>query len=251
MRLKFHKEIEFFLKKIFFSQSFLLKRRLDRAIRNNEENEIKLVKKFVNKDSDCIDIGVYRGVYTYEMSKYANVVHSFEANPIIFEKLKKNLIKIKKNINFYNFALSNKNEKVELKIPIRNSNSSKDNYEEYYKLGTATIHEDNAIQNYEKFFIDAKKLDDCDFKNKISLIKIDVEGHEIPVIEGGMKTILNNKPALIVEIDEKHSKQKVSFTINYINSIGYKSHYFLNDTLKTTDELDDFSKYSNYIFLPT
>jgi len=40
MRIKFHKEIEFFLKKIFFSQSFLLKRRLDRAIKNNEENEI-------------------------------------------------------------------------------------------------------------------------------------------------------------------------------------------------------------------
>ena len=120
MRLKFHKEIEFFLKKIFFSQSFLLKRRLDRAIKNNEENELKLVKRFVNKDSECIDIGVYRGVYTYEMSKYAKVVHSFEANPIIFENLKNNLIKIKKNINFYNFALSNKNEKVELKIPIRN-----------------------------------------------------------------------------------------------------------------------------------
>ena len=58
MRLKFHKEIEFFLKKIFFSQSFLLKRRLDRAIKNNEENELKLVKRFVNKDSECIDIGV-------------------------------------------------------------------------------------------------------------------------------------------------------------------------------------------------
>ena len=138
-----------------------------------------------------------------------------------------------------------------MKIPIRNSNSSKDNYEEYYKLGTATIHEENTIQNYEKFFIDKKKLDDCDFENKISLIKIDVEGHEIPVIEGGMTTILNNKPALIVEIDEKHSNKKVSFTINYINSIGYKSHYFLDDTLKATDELDDFNKYSNYIFLPT
>lgn len=250
MRVKFNKEIEFFLKKIFFSQSFLLKRRLERAIRNNEENEIKLVKKFVSKDSECIDIGVYRGVYTYEMSKYAKVVHSFEANPIIFENLKKNLMKLKKNINFYNFALSNKNEKVELKIPIRNSNSSKNNYKEYYKLGRATIHEDNVMQNYEKFIIDRKKLDDCNFKNKISLIKIDVEGHEIPVIEGGMKTILDNKPTLIVEIEERHSNQKVSFAINFINSIGYKSFYFLDDKLKTTDELDDLNKCRNYIFLP-
>ena len=65
MRIKFHKEIEFFLKKIFFSQSFLLKRRLDRAIKNNEENEIELVKKFSDKNYDSIDIGVYRGCLLY------------------------------------------------------------------------------------------------------------------------------------------------------------------------------------------
>ena len=120
MRIKFHKEIEFFLKKIFFTKSFLLKRRLERSIKNDEENEIKLVKKFCAKDSDSIDIGVYRGVYTYEMAKYSKTVHSFEANPIIFSDLKKNLNKLKNNLIFYNFALSNKNEKVELKIPKRN-----------------------------------------------------------------------------------------------------------------------------------
>ncbi len=250
MRLKFHKEIEFFLKKIFFSQSFLFKRRLERAIKNNEENEIELVKKFSDKNYDSIDIGVYRGVYTYEMSKYSKIVHSFEANPILFNNLKKNFSKLRNNIIIYNYALSSQNEKVELKIPLRNPNSNKNNYEEYYKLGTATIHKDNKIMNYEKVIVDSKKLDDCEFKNKISLIKIDVEGHEIPVIKGGIKTISRNKPALIVEIDENHSKQKVSSTISFINSLGYKSNYYQDGLIKSTDELDDFKKYSNFIFLP-
>lgn len=250
MRIKFHKEIEFFFKKIFFSQSFLLKKRLERAIRNNEEDEIELVKKFCNRDEDSIDIGVYRGVYSYEMSKYSKNVHSFEANPIIFKNLKKNLSDLKKNIIFYNFALSDKNEKVNLKIPLRNSDINKDNYEEYYKLGTATIHADNEIKNFEQISINSKKLDDCELKNKISLIKIDVEGHEIPVIKGGIKTILKNKPVIIVEIDQKHSKQKVSYTIDFINSIGYSSHYYTNNAIKITDELDDLNKYSNFIFLP-
>ena len=119
MRLKFHKEIEFFLKKVFFSQSFLLKRRLDRAIKNNEENEIELVKKFSDKNYDSIDIGVYRGVYTYEMSKYSKIVHSFEANPILFDNLKKNFSKLRNNIILYNYALSDQNEKVEY-LYIRN-----------------------------------------------------------------------------------------------------------------------------------
>ena len=37
MRLKFNKEIEFFIKKFFFSESFLLKRRLERSIKKKDE----------------------------------------------------------------------------------------------------------------------------------------------------------------------------------------------------------------------
>ena len=48
MRIKFNKEIEFYLKKIFFSQKYLLKRRLERSIKNNEENELKACKRFYN-----------------------------------------------------------------------------------------------------------------------------------------------------------------------------------------------------------
>ena len=89
MRIKFNKEIEFYLKKIFFSQKYLLKRRLERSIINNEENELKLVKNFITPGTDSIDIGVYRGVYSFQMSKFSKNVHAFEPNPIIYEDLQK------------------------------------------------------------------------------------------------------------------------------------------------------------------
>ena len=89
-----------FFKKNFFYSIFFTQKTIRKINKNNEENEIKLVKKFCDKNSDSIDIGVYRGVYTYEMSKYSKIVHSFEANPIIFSDLKKNLNKLKNNIIF-------------------------------------------------------------------------------------------------------------------------------------------------------
>jgi len=98
MRIKFNKEIEFYLKKIFFSQKYLLKKRLERSIKNNDENELKLVKNFITPGTDSIDIGVYRGVYSFQMSKFSKTVHAFEPNPIIYEDLQKNLLKITKNI---------------------------------------------------------------------------------------------------------------------------------------------------------
>ncbi len=250
MRLKFNKQIEFFIKKYFFPESFLFKRRLERSIKNKDENEIELLERFIEPGTDSIDVGVYRGVYSYEMSKYSKNVHSFEPNPIIFEYINKNLKKIINNIFLYNYALSNKNQVIDLKVPIRNDKYNRENFEEFYELGRATIHQENTFKRYEKFQITSKKIDEFNFKNNISFIKIDVEGHELEVIKGGEKIISKNKPILLVEIEERHSQSKVSDTINYINKLGYISHYYDNKILKKTSELNNLSLFNNYIFLP-
>ena len=250
MRLKFNKEIEFFFKKFFFPEGFLLKRRLQRSIKRNDEQEINLVKKFIKSGTDSIDVGVYRGVYSYEMSKYSEKVHSFEPNPIIFKYIDKNLKKFIKNIHLYNFALSNQNKTINLKIPIRNSNSNKEIFEEYYEMGKATIHNENNFENYENFEIQTKKIDELSFDNKISFIKIDVEGHELEVIEGAKNTIKRDKPVLLVEIEKQYTKKEVAESINFINSLGYKSYFFNKKDLKSTTELNNLDLFNNFIFFP-
>jgi FkbM family methyltransferase len=238
MRFKFNKKIEFFLKRNFLPQSYLFKKRIERSIKNNYEAELKLVKNFITPETDSIDIGVYRGVYSYEMAKYSKFVHAFEPNPIIFKDIEINLKKIIKNIKFYNFALSNKEGLVSLKVPIRNKNYNKKNYEEYFQMGRASIHTDNIMNEIETF------------ENKISFIKIDVEGHEFEVIKGAENTIKKNKPVLLVEIVEKHTQTKVSDTLDYINSLGYGSFYFKDNILKSTNSLNNFNLINNFIFRP-
>tara|TARA_B100000945_G_scaffold94562_1_gene73889 strand:+ start:704 stop:1456 length:753 start_codon:yes stop_codon:yes gene_type:complete len=249
MRFKFNKKIEFFLKKNFLPQSYLFEKRIKRSIKNNDEKELQLLKKIIIPETDTIDIGVYRGVYSYEMAKYSKMVHAFEPNPIIFKDIELNLSKIIKNINLYNFALSDKENKVLLKVPIRNKNYDKSNYEEYFQMGRATIHEQNVMGDIETFEIKSKKLDNFTFSNRISFIKIDVEGHEMSVIKGAENTIKQYKPTLLVEIEEKHSKQKVLESINYINSLGYESFFYDNE-LKNTNNLNNLNMYNNFIFKP-
>jgi|TARA_Y100000992_G_scaffold118685_1_gene77791 FkbM family methyltransferase len=249
MRFKFNKKIEFFLKKNFLPQSYLFEKRIKRSIKNNDEKELQLLKKIIIPETDTIDIGVYRGVYSYEMAKYSKMVHAFEPNPIIFKDIELNLSKIIKNINLYNFALSDKENKVLLKVPIRNKNYDKSNYEEYFQMGRATIHEQNVMGDIETFEIKSKKLDNFTFSNRISFIKIDVEGHEMSVIKGAENTIKQYKPTLLVEIEEKHSKQKVLDSINYINSLGYESFFYDNE-LKSTNNLNNLNMYNNFIFKP-
>ena len=250
MRVKYHKVIEFFLKRFFFSDKYLLKRRLERAIKNNYEPEIKLIKEFVVSGTDSLDIGIYRGIYSYEISKYAKTVHAFEFNPLIVSFLNRNIYKIIKNIKLYNFGLSNKNGKRTLRIPIRNKLAKEENYEEFFEMGRATIHNKNEFNEFRTFEVNVKKLDNLQFENPISFIKIDVEGHEIEVIEGAIKTINKNKPILLVEIEKRHSKKKVSDSIKFINDLGYKSYYFNEKELINTTTLTNFDTYNNYIFKP-
>jgi len=244
------KDLEFFLKKIFFSQSYLLRKRLIRAINKNYEKELSLIDRFANKSKDALDIGVYRGVYSFKLSKSFKKVHAFEPNPLLFPYLNKNLKKIINNIDLYNLALSDKQGDTELKLPKRAKSIFKDNIEELYQLGAASIHPQKDFKEFKKVQVNKNKLDNIPIKNDIGFIKIDVEGHELEVINGAIETIKRNKPILLIEIERRHSKRSVEDTINHINNLGYKSFFVKNENLISTENLSDKNLENNFFFLP-
>ena len=119
---------------------------------------MKIIEKFADKTNDALDIGVYRGVYSYKLSQYFKMVHAFEPNPTI-SLFRKNLTKIIKNIKLYNMALSDENGETVLKLPLRTQSFFRDNIEELFQLGAATIHPHNKIEEFKSIKVN-KKLDD-------------------------------------------------------------------------------------------
>ena len=243
------KDIEFFLKNIFFSEKFLLEKRLKRAIKNNYEKELSIISNFTDKNKEAVDVGVYRGVYTYKLSKEFKHVHAFEPNPLIYPFLEKNLTKIVKNMTLKNLALSDSNGDVNLRIPSRSKSIFKTNYEEIYKLGCATIHEGNKIDNKNNFKVKKIKLDDLLEDKNISFIKIDVEGHEREVITGSKKIIKKNKPVLLVEIEERHNNFPILDTIEFIKNFGYNSYFVADGNVKDVKKLKDINSENNFLFI--
>ena len=244
------KDVEFLLKKLFLSESYLLKKRLKRAISKGYEKELNIIEKFADKSKDALDIGVYRGVYSYKLSQNFKYIHSFEPNPLLFPYLNKNLKKIIRNIKLYNCALSDNNGETELKLPIRSKSLFKENIEELFQLGAATMHPDNIIREYKKVPIKTRKLDDISINNKIGFIKIDVEGHEKNVLMGGRYLIKKNKPVMLIEIEERHTKIPVIETINFIKNLNYDCYYFLKENLISIDKINKDNTENNFIFLP-
>ena len=86
---------------------------------------------------------------------------------------------------------------------------------------------------------------------KIGFIKIDVEGHEKNVIIGASKIIMRNKPVLLVEIEEKHTQDKVINIINFIKTYGYKSYFLNKKKLIEIKKNTNLGLKNNFIFLPS
>ena len=232
MRIFNSKKIEFFFKNLFLSEQFLLKKRAERFYHNRTEREICYLSNIVDQSKASIDIGVYRGVYSYYLCQNSNFVYAFEANPLLIDKLNKGFLKYK-NIRNENLAVSSSQGNTNLKIPYRNESINYSDYEELYQLGTATVHQENNLSNTKFHSFEVKKinLDAYKFDHKIGFIKIDVEGHELDIINGAKKLIIENKPNLLVEIEERHTGIPNIEVINEIIKLGYNC-FSLNDQFK-------------------
>ena len=210
---------------------------------------MQIVQELCSTDKISLDVGVFRGVYSYLLSKHSLKVVGFEANPIMFKYLDRNLTSIIKNLELYNLALSNDEGDAELKIPLRKKSFFKVNFEDYYEGGLATINKENNLDGKEIHTINIKKarLDSFQFNNKVGFIKIDVEGHEQKVLEGSVKILENNQPNLLVEI-EKSLNLNPDYTISFLREIGYQCFVFDEAKLIEVKTYRDYPLKNNFIF---
>ena len=186
-----------------------------------EVEMLTFLKKNFNNQKNILDIGANIGNHSLFFAKYINCdkIYSFEPVQKNIELFNVNLSNYKDKCFLFKNALSYKNGKMKL------YNNGENNY------GGFSLNKEN--DSYEVDIIDVFKLDKFNFDN-ISLIKIDVENHEIEVLIGAKETILKNKPTIILENSyyyfshifpdpEPHKEILEEFGYKKIHSNIYKS----------------------------
>lgn len=176
------------LARIYFS--YLLKReKLE-----SSEIEYKMLNRWIKGGDICLDIGANIGRYTIEMSKIVGQkghVFSFEPMKESFSILTHLCGVINAtNITLFNVAAGDNIQMIEMKKEYLPKTSSA-----LFDTNTASYVSSN-IQNLCTLCI---PIDCFDFPFKVSLVKIDVEGYEVNVLNGMKKLIRRDKPNLIVE----------------------------------------------------
>jgi FkbM family methyltransferase len=172
-----------------------------------------------DKNGIALDIGANIGNHSLFFSKYFNSVISFEPAPNNCLLLKANLfLNQTHNITLIDEkALSNINTKMGIdKGNSRNTNNT------ISQLGT---NEANAInQIMVDVVVGDAELEKLNLNQKITLIKIDVEGHEPFVVEGLRKIISTHQPIIYWEAFSKEEAEK---TKTLLIEMGYGNFYHL------------------------
>lgn len=188
---------------------------------SNAESEILLLQYLLNKDSVFFDVGSNIGAYLYVANKYtvASAIYGFEPIP----KLYRNLKKAFSGMHIYPVALSNEEKQKQFKIPTIDG-------VKLMPRGTLnTEYIEDGEMDSTVFDVKTMRLDtfvETHGIHTIDLIKIDVEGHELTVIEGARKTIAQFSPTMIIEIEQRHHHMDLNEIIDSIQRMGYTCCYF-------------------------
>jgi len=182
------------------------------------EPEIFLLPLLCNKNQIAIDVGANQGIYTYCMAKVARAVVAFEPNADLIASLKK---VVAENVQLQTSALSNVCGESLMRIdPTNNGLSTIEQRNSFHSANPAV---DPIHRN-----VCTRTLDSFDFGN-VSLIKIDVEGHEEAVLQGARETINRNKPVLIIESEDQHNSGAPRRISGMLAELGYRG-FFVRDS---------------------
>jgi len=184
------------------------------------EPEMEILPNLVGSSDRVVDVGGNRGIYAYKFWKQGLIVEVFEPNVNCISILSKWALG-KNNVHVYPVALSNRAGIADLEIPIDKSGIEHD--------ASGSI-EPHQFQDSKRQAVDVRELDSYHFE-EVKLIKIDVEGHELSVIEGAQNTIRSMKPILLIEIEQRHNERPINDTFDKILAFGYQGTFLDNGKL--------------------
>jgi FkbM family methyltransferase len=160
---------------------------------------IEEAMSYANDKSIAIDGGANVGFWAKKMAEAFDEVHAFEIDPETFGCLCEN-VREENNVVVYNMGLSN----TEHKVKIADGWNQKSMGTHLEPENNVTIRrQKSTIRNVE---VNTATIDSLDLPS-LGFVKLDVEGHEAQVIEGGHESLMKYKPIVMIEYKPELNKR--------------------------------------------
>jgi len=193
------------------------------------EQELHIAPLLCDKDKTSIDVGAADGVYTIHIVGASRDCLAFEPRQSLARELSEMAECLSLPIRIETVALSDGQGEASLRI-----------LEE--DVGRSTIEPENTLDDPDgsirsEITVPIRRLDDYDLES-VGFIKIDVEGHELSVLRGGIETIRRCLPMMLIEMEERHKRNAIRDVQELFSDLGYEGYFLLNRNLMSINCFD-------------
>lgn len=204
--------------------------------RRRGDPAVRLVDQLSGPGQHVLDIGANWGLFSARLGRVVGAtghVTAFEPHPAHAATLAA-VARALPEVEVRMTALSDHEGEAELVIPVHDGEQL-----------TALAHLGRAAEadppDVRRVVVPLQQLDAClgDDHRRVDLVKCDVEGHELEVLRGGETMLRLDRPALVLEIEERHRPGGgVAQVFSYLEGLGYEGRAARREGLVGLDAFD-------------
>lgn len=209
-----------------------------------ERQELDIVEQLLVSEATVFDIGANVGWYSLNLAKaFSGLrIHAFEPIPATFAILQRNIeLNDTDNVVVHGFGFSDRTQTIPFYFyPACSGNASSANVS-----GQASV---------QVLACPVCRLDDfiAERGERVDFIKCDVEGAELLVFQGAVKTLQRDKPVIFTEMLRKWAAKfgyHPNEIIRLLRTLGYRCFIARNGGLWEFESMGEHTNETNFFFL--
>lgn len=188
------------------------------------EPELRQLAYFVPEDKAAIDVGTWWGPWSWWMARRVPQVHAFEPNTTICNSLRPVL---PANVTLHNLAVSDHRGHATLWSPGRGIGTE----------GRSSLLAEGH-QGWAEQSVETVPLDDFNFSG-IGFVKVDVEGHELAVLQGAAALLELERPNVLIEVEQAHNgSENMDAVFSLLTHLGYEGSFLQGGAWRPLSDFD-------------
>lgn len=220
------------------------------------ESELVGLRRVVRRGDVCLDVGAALGVYTVVLSRLvgeSGEVHSVEpvsfAHPVLSALLRP---RQGPNIRRHALALGGSPGEGVIRVPLRGGGPVTGR--SFLSTDHCDLGANREFDEHVDVVVRTDTLDGfCSSRalDRLDFIKADVEGAELMVLQGGAETIKRCRPALLLEVEDRHTARygyRPDDLVGWLAGHGYRMRRWWRGRWRPVERVTAHTR--NYLFLP-
>lgn len=198
----------------------------------NQRLEVGTLVAALRADAVAVDVGANKGSYLWALSRAVprGRVVAFEPQPALAEYLTRACqVSGLRNVTIVPSGVSKQTGTLRLAIPGAGDSSPGASFESVVAQRETCRFVDVPVCTLDTYFQSEKA--------RIGALKIDVEGHELSVLQGATELLKAHRPVIVCECEQRHlTTGTVADVIQYVEAQNYQGYFVKNAHLHPVRE---------------